>query len=626
MYLSVFSDELFMDVYKAIPIIKSWGCDWIDLRNSVNGKGIEFQSVEELLELKRVLDQNGLKVGVIQSSLCKVHLPDKERQQEEYRKAEGIVRAAKILDCRLVRSFNFWQPEEVKEEPGALAVRPDVMGKVMMMFAPIAKLMKDNGLILGFENCGQTPEEVIAMLGQLDVPGWGIAWDVFNSFVYSPEKDQDFIEYCRLCLPYSNMVHVKAASIVPEVVTNPIPWERVLKGIAAIGKDIPVSIETHNPKSSPMTHEEATFRSFKGVKRLWPNAAPSSLDKALASSGQFERGYASDPVKFVVVGLGMGKYRAQQLTETNGTKLVGVCDLDITLAKEAGEQFNVPYSNKIEDFLNNPEVEVMYVVTPTGLHADVGLKCLEAGKHLLTTKPMDVTPEACQRMIDFAREKNLCLGVDFDIRHETSYLELKKAVAENWFGKILAVNSTLYVRRTQEYYDEKGGWRGTWRYDGGGSMMNQGIHEVDRLVSVFGMPKRVRAVAAIQTHDIETEDIASAVWDYGDGRIVRIFTTTSYPIPSWNQRLEIHGTDRAYISMSGGPEGTHAYWSNPDGSWIEQPPYPLKRLFRQGSDNFANTVRTGESLSICGEEGMLSCKVMKAAYESAKNDFAWIEV
>ena len=109
MFLSLFTDELAMDFYDALPLLKEWGMEYVDFRGRVNGKPIECQTDEELRELKRVLDENGMKVGAIQSSLCKVHLPDKERQAAEMEKLEGIIRAANILGCKLVRSFNYWQ-------------------------------------------------------------------------------------------------------------------------------------------------------------------------------------------------------------------------------------------------------------------------------------------------------------------------------------------------------------------------------------------------------------------------------------------------------------------------------------------------------------------------------------
>ncbi len=134
MYPSIFTDELKMDFAKALPIIKSWGLEAVDLRGFIFGRAFEDLSAEQLAEAKRLLDAHGLRVGCLQSSLAKVHLPGAERQRAEERKLEGVIRAADALGCRLVRAFHYWQP--TGGEVGQLAVRPDLLQQVLTMFAP----------------------------------------------------------------------------------------------------------------------------------------------------------------------------------------------------------------------------------------------------------------------------------------------------------------------------------------------------------------------------------------------------------------------------------------------------------------------------------------------------------
>ncbi|MDR1507787.1 MAG: Gfo/Idh/MocA family oxidoreductase [Treponema sp.] len=279
----------------------------------------------------------------------------------------------------------------------------------------------------------------------------------------------------------------------------------------------------------------------------------------------------------------------------------------------------------INKFLADPKVEVVYVVTPTGLHGSVAEMALKAGKHVLTTKPMDVSAENCRRMIDLAKQKNLLLGVDFDLRQDEFNLSLKKAFEAGWFGRVLSLNDSLMVQRLDPYFLENGGWRGTWKFDGGGAMCNQGIHEVDRIQFLAGMPRRVRATIKTQTHKIECEDIGITEWDYGADLTVRFCAATSYPMPAWYVRLEIYGTAGAFVCNSGGPERQAAYYGK-DGKWTETAPFPAERKFRQGSDAFAYSVRTGAPLPAAGDEGIKSRIILDAMYESAKNDGAWIKV
>ena len=129
----------------------------------------------------------------------------------------------------------------------------------------------------------------------------------------------------------------------------------------------------------------------------------------------------------------MGKNRAKQITETDGTCLYGVCDINVEKAKEIGELYKVPYSDDIETFLQDPEVEVMYIVTPTGMHCSIAEKCLEAGKHVLVTKPIDANVDNCSRAIQLAKEKGLLFGIDFDFHFDTELSDLKAALEKGFF-------------------------------------------------------------------------------------------------------------------------------------------------------------------------------------------------
>lgn len=238
---------------------------------------------------------------------------------------------------------------------------------------------------------------------------------------------------------------------------------------------------------------------------------------------------------------------------------------------------------------------------------------------------MDATTEACDKIIAMAKEKGLLLGVDFDLHFRGALTELKTAVDKNFFSKVKSANVILNVRRTQEYYNENGHWRGTWKLDGGAALSNQGIHEIDRMITLFGMPDRVKASIRKQTFDIEAEDFGTAEWEYDNGIVVRLSATTSYPASSWYTRIEIYGDEGAYLQTMGGPEGDHTYWWK-DEKWSEDAPYPYEREWMQGSDNFAYCIRTGEKLLVEASAGRDSRYVLEKMYESAKNGGTWTAV
>lgn len=625
MYISVFSDELKREVTEVLPIFAEWGMKYVDFRGLVNGMPIEKQSVSQLKSLKSQLDSLGLKTAVLQSSLCKVHLPDNERIKLETEKLEGLIRASEILDCNMVRTFNFWQHKQDDPACGELVMRPDALQNVLEMYRPFADRAKEAGLILGFENCGQTPDEAIAVIDALGVPGWGLAWDVSNMFELLPEAQGDCIEYFTKALSYANMLHVKARGVLPEVEGKKVPWDRVLRGAAVTGKDMPVSIETHVPAGNVLNGEQATKKCYDFLKKNWPESAPADMKTALAVKEYFDRPYRDDPVKMVVIGLGMGKNRCNQIKNTCGIELAGVCDINLSKAKEVGEQFSVPYSDNIDDFLSDSAIEACYVVVPTGKHCEIARRCLAAGKHVLVTKPMDINYERCADLIELANRKGLLLGCDFDLHFRGQLTELKKAVDDGFFGKLKSANMILNIKRTEEYFLENGGWRGTYALDGGGALSNQGIHEINRLIAVFGMPEYVKCSTAKQTFDIEAEDFGVSEWKYKNGMIARFSSTTSYPVSTWYTRLEVYGDKGAYLLTAGGPEGEHIYWWK-DGKWTEESPYPTKKEWNQAADNFANAIRTGDPLVVPAREGLTSRYVLDKMYESADNGETWVKI
>jgi len=278
MFPSIFTDELGLDVTEALPIIKSWGLAHCDLRGRVFGKAFEALNAEELARLKKLLGEHGMAVGCLQSSLAKAHLPDAERQRAEADKLEGIIRAADALECRVVRSFHYWQPPE--ELAGQLAVRPDEQQKVVDAFRPLAERAREAGLILAFENCGVTPDEVFTVLDMLDEPTWGLAWDCSNSWSCAERKRDEEAHIRRMALR-SKVIHVKARGAVAEIPDSEvIPYDKVLQACDNAGLEGPVSAETHNPIPGEFGNVEMSERTVQVIKKAWPTAAPGGGDTA----------------------------------------------------------------------------------------------------------------------------------------------------------------------------------------------------------------------------------------------------------------------------------------------------------------------------------------------------------
>lgn len=624
MFPSVFTDELGLDVVEAAPILEGWGLKYVDLRGRVFGMAFENLPAERLTGLRKLLADHGLKVGCLESSLAKVHLPGTERCKAEAAKLEGIIRAADALDCRLVRAFSYWQPP--RELDGELAVRPDEQQKVVDLFAPLARRAKEAGLILAFENCDVTPDEVFTIVDLLGEPAWGLAWDVDNNWDCD-ERRRDEDAYILRMVERTRLLHVKARGAVPGLAGEIIPYEKILQACDNAGLRGPVSVETHNPDRS-VSNAEMSRRVLEAVREAWPSAAPGGLfDTGRPADQAVSRPWADDPVRFVVVGLGMGHNRSREICRTPGTKLVGVCDIDEERARRTAGECGVPYATDVRKWLQDKGVEVIYVVTPTGRHSEVALPALAAGKHVLTTKPMEASLAACDEMIRLAESQGLLLGCDFDRRFQPQPHALKAAVAGKRLGRLLSGNCSLKVLRTMDYFRSNGGWRGTRRWDGGGVFSNQAVHHIDELAFAVGVPAKVRASIWTQNHDIEAEDCATAVWLYGDGLAITFHATSSYPHSTWYLRLELEGTEGAYYHASGGPVGkTQTRWFL-NGAWGDKPPEDVRPEWLTAADNFAAAVRTGAALACPGRDGRRTQAILDAMYRSAYDAGGdWVQV
>ncbi|MFP4028984.1 MAG: Gfo/Idh/MocA family oxidoreductase [Candidatus Brocadiia bacterium] len=620
MFQSVFTDELAVPFEEALDTLVDWGVQYADLRGGIYGKAIHDLTEEELARVQKALNDRDLKVGTLESSLAKVHLPDQKRREKEAEKLEGLIRAADALECRLIRSFFFWQPPE--EKRGQLAVRPDEKQQVLDAFRPLAERAKEANLVLAFENCGVSTEEVNAVLDALAEPRWGLAWDVSNEWLGDNNPPENVDQYIDSCAKRTRLVHVKAQGSVEEL-GETAPYDRILQSLDNHGFNGPVSIETHNPDRS-VSNAEMTHNALEAIRSAWPSAAPGMLKQPETEKKEIVREY--DPVRFVVVGLGMGKSRAKLVQETSGTELIGVCDIDEERAQKVGEELDVPYTFDVKEWLENDDAEVIYVMTWSGAHADVAVQALEANKHVLTTKPMDVSLEACDRMIRAAEERDLLLAVDFGRRFTSDLLSTRKFVQDGKLGQILGAQVSLKVLRPDSYFEGKGSWHGTLELDGGGVLSNQCIHHIDEAVFVLGVPEAARADIWTQNHDIEGEDLACANWRYEDGSIVNLYATTCFPHKTWYFEFEAYGTEGALTRASGGPleENRERYFI--DDVWMDEPPERIESEWLNAADNFADALRTGAPLVCDGRDGRRTQAVLDAMYRSGRGDGDWVEV
>lgn len=256
------------------------------------------------------------------------------------------------------------------------------------------------------------------------------------------------------------------------------------------------------------------------------------------------------PVKVGIIGVGgMGKSHVNVLTGLEEADLVAVSDVNEetvnTVAQETGAK---PYTN-YEDLIVNGGVESVVIATPHYFHPPIAEFAAAHGKHVLTEKPIAVTVKAGAHMVQACKENNVMLGVMFQLRLNAVRAKMHSLIAEGAIGNIMHITMEVPWYRTQAYYD-MGSWRGTWKGEGGGVLMNQSPHNFDQMNWLMGeMPQSVQSIVLTRLHQIEVDNTALAIFDYGNGKVGSIYVSTAEAITT--ERIEVSG-DLGALRYEGG--------------------------------------------------------------------------
>lgn len=223
-------------------------------------------------------------------------------------------------------------------------------------------------------------------------------------------------------------------------------------------------------------------------------------------------------MKFGIIGAGMiGHFHAKAIQAMADGTLHSVFDLRPEAAEKIAAEYGATAYSNFDDFLADPELEIVTIGTPSGAHRDPALAALQAGKHVICEKPLEVTTERIDEMMDAATAAGKTLAAVLNRRFQPAISALKQASEAGRFGKITSASAYVKWWRTQEYYDS-GAWRGTWALDGGGALMNQGVHTVDQLLYIAGPVIAVTASTALLAHErIEVEDSCVAILEFANG-------------------------------------------------------------------------------------------------------------
>jgi len=245
--------------------------------------------------------------------------------------------------------------------------------------------------------------------------------------------------------------------------------------------------------------------------------------------------------RYAIVGCGMiSEYHAAAIGDIEDARIVAVADVVEEVAKKRGEELNADWYNDYTEMIRRDDVDIVTVCTPSGAHMEPAIAACEAGKHVIVEKPLDITLDKCDRMIQAADKAGVKLATIFPSRVSPVNQLMKETIESGRLGRITI--GDLYHKwwRSQEYYDS-GGWRGTWELDGGGALMNQAVHGVDLLQWLMGPVRSIQAFIDTLCHErIEVEDTSVAILRYANGAMGVIEATTSV-YPGMYRRIDIHG-------------------------------------------------------------------------------------
>ncbi len=247
--------------------------------------------------------------------------------------------------------------------------------------------------------------------------------------------------------------------------------------------------------------------------------------------------------RIAIVGAGMiaGYHRqAIEACAARGAELAAMVHHDSTQFERVEAAFGVP-CRSLDAVLQDPSIDIVTLCTPSGLHAFQAMVCVEAGKHVLVEKPMALSLASADALIEAAEARGVHVAVALQRRMDPLFLRIKEAIDAGDLGELTLGMVSLPYFRGQAYYDQAA-WRGSWALDGGGVLMNQGIHIVDLLVWFMGDPVAIQAEAGTLHRDIEVEDVASATLRFKNGALATLAATTAAGA-GFPHRLEIYGTN-----------------------------------------------------------------------------------
>jgi UDP-N-acetyl-2-amino-2-deoxyglucuronate dehydrogenase len=330
----------------------------------------------------------------------------------------------------------------------------------------------------------------------------------------------------------------------------------------------------------------------------------------------------SEEFCFVIVGTGnISNTYVNAIEKIENTRIAGFVSRSLKLpsvveSKSSGFEIAENLSGIKAHF------DAVIICTPNGLHHQGAIEAASLGKHVLTEKPLDISIENMNQMIEKCKNANVKLGVAYQRRMSPDNIVMKKILEENKLGRIYAADLSVKNYRDDNYYNS-GKYRGTWSIDGGGPFMQQASHNIDLYGWFFGKPEKIVSLFGTVAHKIETEDHGTAILKYENGMIGTITASTSAK-PGFDPRLEIYGENGSVVMEN----DLITFWSvegmeNPSksaGIKIHSGAASASVKDTSGHEaiikNFINAVRENKEPAVPGESARAATEIILQIYES----------
>ena len=311
--------------------------------------------------------------------------------------------------------------------------------------------------------------------------------------------------------------------------------------------------------------------------------------------------------------------RAAQIV--SGVTVAAVYSRSPERAHRLADQAGLVAYESLERFLAHKPLDAVAIGTPSGMHAEQAIAAAERGLHILVEKPVDISTERIDALIATADRHNVKVGVFFQDRLKPDLVRVKRMLEDGALGKPVLASGHVKWFRPPEYYANST-WRGTHALDGGGALINQGIHTVDLLQWFFGPVASVVATVATRLHSIEAEDTAAAVLTFDSGAMGIVEAGTSI-FPGSPRRIELTGSEGTFVidgdalvsmDLRTGRESSSTGSSGRGATAAVADPTPHARII----EDFVHAIETGRPPACDAREGRKSVTIVEAVYRSAR--------